>query len=83
MLGKRQIYAKLKNLKMYNYTRKTLNEKPVFITDHLQKKFQNGRKLLLPQHKEANSLNKKTTWKAENCLYVLYIDNVKAKISRY
>ena len=34
MQDKRQIYAKLKNLKTYNYSRKTLNKKPVFIADH-------------------------------------------------
>ena len=78
MQDKSLIYAKLKNLKMYNYTRKTFNKKPVFKIDHLPKKFQDKRKLPLPQYKEAKSHNRKT----EDDHYVLYIDNAKAKISR-
>ena len=61
MKDKTKIYAKLKNLKTFNYTSKTLNKKLVFTTDHLPKKFQHERKLLLPQYNEAKSLNKKST----------------------
>ena len=71
------IYSKLKNLKYYNEARKSQNKRPHYITEHLPKQFQLERKVLLPHFKEARRLNKKTSWKAENGHYNMYIDNAK------
>ena len=43
---KRKVFCNLKNLKSYNESRKALNRNPVFVTEHLTKKFQQERKLL-------------------------------------
>ena len=77
--AKRQIYGSLKYLKAFNDNRRLLNHKAVYITDHLPKKFQEERKLILPQFKAARSQGKKTMWKPEDGHYVLYVDNVKVK----
>ena len=76
---KRKIFGNLKNLKSYNESRKALNLNPVFVTEHLPKKFQQERKLLLPKFKEARRMNRKTVWRAEKGHYVLYIDGIKVQ----
>ena len=76
-IDRRIIFSKLKNLKYYNEARKSQNKRPHYITEHLPKQFQVERKALLPHFQEARRLNKKTSWKAENGHYNLYIDNVK------
>ena len=77
---KRHIFANVKHLKSYNQNKKMLNHSMVYITDHLPKLFQEERKLLMPYFKKANSLKKKTIWRAENGHYYLYVDNVKVDI---
>ena len=57
---KRKISGNLKNLKSCNESRKALNLNPAFVTEHLPKKFQQERKLLLPEFKEARKMNRKT-----------------------
>ena len=76
-IDRRIIFSKLKNLKHYNEARKSQNKRPHYITEHLPKQFQVEGKALLPHFKEARRLNKKTSWKAENGHYNLYIENVK------
>ena len=76
---KRKIFGNLKNLKPYNESRKALNLYPVFVTEHLPKKFQLERKLLLTEFKEAKRMNRKTVWRAEKGHYVLYIDAIKVQ----
>ena len=76
-IDRRIIFSKLKNLKYYNEARKSQNKRLHYITEDLPKQFQVERKVLLPHFKGARRLNKKTSWKAENGHYNLYIDNVK------
>ena len=76
---KRKIFGNLKNLKSYNDSRKALNLNPVFVTEHLPKKFRQERKLPLPEFKEARRINRKTVWRAEKGNYVLYIDGIKVQ----
>ena len=45
---KQKIFGNLKNPKSYNASRKALNLNPVFVTEHLPKKFQQEQKLFLP-----------------------------------
>jgi len=45
---KRLIYSHLKKLKTYNTLRCVMNLKPQYVTEHLPKKFQEERRLLLP-----------------------------------
>ena len=80
---KRKIFGNLKNLKSYNESRKALNLNPVFFTEHLPKKFQQERKLLLPKFKEARRMNRKTVWRAEKSHYVLYIDAIKVQRNHF
>ena len=74
---KRLIFSHLNNLKAFNNTRKLNKQKPVYITEHLPKQFQLERKALLPTFKKAKAMMKKTSWRAENGHYCLYVDNVK------
>ena len=76
---KRKIFGNLKNLKSYNESRKALNLKPVFVTEHLPKKFQQEQKLLLPEFRKARRINRKTVWRAEKGHYVLYVDGIKVQ----
>ena len=55
----------------------SVDTKPHYITEHFPKQFQQERKALLPQFKEAKSMKKKVSWRAENCHYSLYVNNVK------
>ena len=71
---KRHIFNNLKNLKGYNENRKKLNQSMIYITDHLPELFQEERKLLMPYFKKAKSLKQKTTWRAENGHYFLYVE---------
>ena len=71
------MFGNLKNLKSYDESRKALNLNPVFVIENLPKKFQQERKLLLPEFKEARRMNRKTVWRAEKGHYVLYIDGIK------
>ena len=74
---KRLIFSSLKNLKQFNNARKLNKQNFMYITEHLPKQFQLECKALLPAFKEAKALKKKTSWRAENGHYCLYIDNVK------
>ena len=74
---KKLIFTKLKNLKKYNEIRKSVDKKPHYVTEHLPKQFQQERKALLPQFKEAKRMKKKVSWRAENGHYCLYVNNVK------
>ena len=74
---KQKIFGNLKNFKSYDETRKALNLNPVFVTEHLPKKFQQERKLLLLEFKEARRMNRKTVRKTEKGHYVLYINGIE------
>ena len=73
----RLIFGGLKNLKQFNNARKLNQQNSVYIIEHLPKQFRLERKALLPSFKKAKVLKKKTSWRAENGNYCLYIDNVK------
>ena len=77
LTDKKLIFTKLKNLKKYNEKRKSVDKKPHYVTEHLPKQFQQERKALLPQFKEAKRMKKKVSWRAENGHYCLYVNNVK------
>jgi len=77
---KHRIFSCLKHLKSHNDNRRLVNLGPQYITEHLPKKFQEEKKLLLPHFKEARKLKKKTYWKAEKGHYALYIDNIKVDL---
>ena len=81
MMEKSKIFRNLKRLKSYNDLRKLDNKSSIFVTDHLPKVFLEQKKLLMPQFKEAKRNQQKTSWRAENGEYVLYIDNKKFSIS--
>ena len=74
---KRLSFTKLKNLKKYNEIKKSVDKQPHYITEHLPKQFQQERKAVLSQFKEAKRMKKKVSWRAENCHYCLYVNNVK------
>ena len=62
------------NNKAYNAVRH-LKEKEllyIYINEHLLKKFQEQRKLLLPAYKEAKKNKKKIMWKTMNGNYTLW-----------
>ena len=76
VIDKRKIFNNLKNLKTFNDERRRNNQSSIYITEHLPKQFQIERKLLLPFFKEAKRRKQKTSWKAENGHYFLYIDGI-------
>ena len=79
---KNRIYQSLKFLKFYNrqevnpYTGK--RNPNVYVTYHLFREFKKQRTLLLPLFKAARKDKKKTSWRAENGRYNLYIEGQKA-----
>ena len=80
---KNRIYQSLKFFKFYNrqqvnpYTGKDYPN--VYVTDHLPREFEKQRTLLLPLFKAARKDKKKTSWRAENGRYNLYIEGQKAE----
>ena len=74
---RKRIFSSLKNLKNFNKVRKESNTLPVYVTEHLPKDFQNQKKRLMPQFKEARKLNKSTYWRVVQGQYCLFVDNVK------
>ena len=56
---KHLIFSHLKNLKIYNNTRISLNLKTQYVTQQLQEQFENERKKLLPLYKAARLEKKK------------------------
>ena len=79
---KNRIYQLLKFLKFYN--RQQVNPigkryPNVYVTDHLPREFEKQRTLLLPIFKTARKDKKKTSWRAENGRYNLYIEGLKAE----
>ena len=75
MSDKNEIFKNAKNLKDYNNQLKedNYNNPTVYITEHLPHKFQQQRKLLLPQFKEAKKKKQKAVWKALNGNYTLFM----------
>ena len=80
---KNRIYKSLKYLKFHN--RQEVNPYAgnrypnVYVTDHLPREFEKQRTLLLPLLIAARKDKKKTSWRAENSRYNLYIEGQKAK----
>ena len=80
---KNRIYQSLKLLKFYNrqevnpYTGKRYPN--VYVTDHLPREFEKQRTLPLPLFKAARKDKKKTSWRAENGRYNIYIEGQKAE----
>ena len=70
---KGRIFAGLKNLKAYNEARRKLNQGSTYVTEHLPKKFQDERKLLLPFFNETRKRNQRAQWKPVNGHYALFI----------
>ena len=52
---------------------------PIYVTEHLPKKLQEQRKLLLPYYKEAKLKKQKTFWKALDGNYVLFVNGEKVE----
>ena len=74
----------MSNLKAYNLARQNEQQpaatpprspKSVYVTAHLSKEFQEQRKRLLPQFKEAKKLGQKNKWAITNGSYCSYIDD--------
>ena len=74
MNDKNVIFKNAKSLKEYNNHLKEENSTnpTVYITEHLPHKFQQQRKLLLPQFKEAKKKKQKAVWKALDGNYTLF-----------
>ena len=68
MNDKQQIFQHVKNLKAYNAERQLKKKESlyIYINEHLPKKFQEQRKLLLPAYKDAKKNKKKVMWKTMN-----------------
>ena len=67
-------------MKSYNALLRERNLNPIYITEHLPKKFQLECKKLLPYNKEAKFNYKKVAWKAENGHYLLDINDAKVEL---
>ena len=76
-MDKRQFFSNLKRLKSFSTMRRTAKKSTIFVTDHLLKVFLQQKKLLMPQFKIAKENKQKTSWRAEDGEYVLYVDNEK------
>ena len=76
-MNKKQIFSNLKKLKSFSTMRRTANKSTMFVTEHLSKVFLQQKKLLMPQFKIAKENKQKTSWRAEDGEYVLYVDNEK------
>ena len=79
---KNLIFKSTRNLKDFNEKRKRDDKTspPIYVTEHLPKKFQEQRKLLLPYYKEAKLKKQKTFWKALDGNYVLFVNGEKVEI---
>ena len=79
---KNLIFKSTRNLKDFNEKRKRDDKTspPTYVTEHLPKKFQEQRKLLLPYYKEAKLIKQKTFWKALDGNYVLFVNGEKVEI---
>ena len=69
-------------MKDFNQKRKRDDKTPppIYVAEHLPKKFQEQRKLLLPYYKEAKLKKQKTLWKALDGSYVLFVNGEKVEI---
>ena len=76
---KHLIFSHLKNLKIYNNTRISLNLKMQYVTQQLPEQFQNEHKKLLPLYKAAWLEKKKAYWRADSGHYCLYVDEKKVE----
>ena len=65
---------------MINQKKKENTEaKPIYISEHLPKPYNEQKKKLLPLFKHASTKKQKTTWGVSDGNYCLFIDGVKAK----
>ena len=82
MEGKTAIYKVAKNLKKHNRTKRGMKHcSPyVFITNHLQRAFQEQRKKLLRALK-ARTDKQKTNWLIENGECCLFVDNKRVNLN--
>ena len=81
---KNRIFSSAKNLKTYNETRRSYDEHSpyVYVTEHLPAKFQQQRKLLLPDFKEAKRKKQPTYWRAIDGNYCLFVDGDKIDLPK-
>ena len=71
-MDKKQFFSNLKRLKSFNTMKRTANKSTIFVTEHLPKVFLQQKKLLI-----AKENKQKTSRRAEDDKYVLYVDNEK------
>ena len=83
MEDKSLVFKSVQNLKAYNEKCKRDDDTsaPIYVTEHLLKKFQEQRKFLLSFYKEAKIKVQKTLWKAMDGNYVLFGYGKKVEIS--
>ena len=83
MEDKSSIFKSVRKMKAYNEKCKRDDDTsaPIYVTEHLPKKFQEQRKLPLPFYKEAKIKKQKTLWKAMDGNYVLFVNDKKVEIS--
>ena len=81
---KNRIFRSAKNLKTFNETRRSCNEYSpyVYVTEHLPAKFQEQRKLLMSEFKEAKRNNQSAYWRAFDGSYCLFVDGVAINLPK-
>ena len=76
-IDKSTIFGNLKLPKDLDNAQKLKNKPFIYITDHLPRTFLQQKKMLLPDFKHAKRNKQKTSWRAEDGEYVLYVEGRK------
>ena len=71
---KHNIFGNLKRLKTYNIAKKLEGKPLLFVTDHLPKNFLEQKKIVNASFYSSKKNQQKTSWRAENNEYALYVN---------
>jgi len=84
MSEKNLIFKNEKYLKEYNNERKQGQEfyPYVYVSEHLPKKFQDQRKLLLDEYRKKRNNRQKAVWKAVEGDFVLFVNDKRIDCAR-